>query len=395
MDQNIFKPRVVIVGGPDVDARLSLMHTLSGSFDVMAFGSLPELRGKFLANGFKYKAYHLTRQVNPFSDLASVCQLVFLFWRCKPQVVHAFDTKPGVWACLAARLAGVPVVIGTVTGLGSLYGSNRPGVKLAWGIYRGLQKLACRISDQTVFQNYSDALYFMRTGLVPAEKAKIILGSGVPTDVYSAGQVFEQERVRLRRELGIQTGETVVTMVSRVMRSKGVLEYIDAAERVRTANPNVRFLLVGAHDEQSIDRLSNAELDQLSRTITWTGQRRDIPAVLSISDIFVLPSAYREGIPRALLEAASMGLPIITTDSPGCNEAVENGVNGLLIPVHDPAALGAAVLSLVEAPALRHRFGQASRQRAVECFDLSVIAGQTRLMYQDLLTNKRLQIAAA
>ena len=140
----------------------------------------------------------------------------------------------------------------------------------------------------------------------------------------------------------------------------------------------------------SVDQLNSAELHQLKQTVTWTGPRRDIPVVLAISDIFVLPSAYREGIPRVLLEAASMGLPIVTTDSPGCNEVAEHSVNGFLVPVRNPAALSRAILILIEQLELRLRFGHVSRRRAVEHFDLSIIAAQTRAVYQQLLASKGL-----
>lgn len=380
------KPSVLIVGGPDVDARLQLMRQLSDAFDVGALGSLPALRDRFSADGFAYHTYHLSRQINPFSDSVTVSQLMLIFRRLRPQIVHAFDTKPGVWGCVAARLAGVPVVIGTVTGLGSLYGSQKRSIQLAWAIYRALQKLACSFSDLTIFQNHDDARHFIAAGLVPAEKALVILGSGVTTDVFAPSRVPEEERARLRGELGLKPQEILVTMVSRVMRSKGVLEFAAAARDVHPGHPHARFLLVGPEDEGSLDRLSAAEVIQLMQTVTWLGARRDIAALLAVSDIFVLPSAYREGIPRVLLEAASMGLPLITTDSPGCNEVVQDGINGLVVPALDAAALSKAITHLVEHPQLRRRFGLASRQRAIERFDLSAIAAQTRNAYQQLLS---------
>lgn len=179
-------------------------------------------------------------------------------------------------------------------------------------------------------------------------------------------------------------------MVSRLIRSKGVLEFMAAAQEVGARFPHVRFLLVGPSDDESVDRLNSTELTQLKQTLTCPGPRRDIPAVMAVSDIFVLPSAYREGIPRVLLEAASMGLPIVTTDSPGCNEVVEHDVNGLLVPVGNPAALSQSILHLFEQPELRQRFGQASRHRAVERFDILIIADQTRSVYQELLAYKGL-----
>ena len=383
-------PKVLLVGGPDVDARLELMRCLGAAVDVSAIGSHPTLHGKFSAEGFGYSAYRLSRQVNPISDLLTIIQLVFIFRRLKPHIVHTFDTKPGVWGSLAARWAGVPVVVGTLTGLGSLYASDRLTTRFIRTIYQTLQKLACHLSDLTVFQNRDDARQFIADGVIPADRAMVIPGSGVSTDVFAPARVSDQEQAQLRSELGIRPDEAVVTMISRVIRSKGVLEFMAAARAVRLACPSARFLLIGPADDESVDRLTATELTQLKRAVTWPGPRRDIPAVLAVSDIFVLPSAYREGIPRVLLEAASMELPVVTTDSPGCNDVVEDGVNGFLVPLRDAPALAGAILRLIEQPELRRRFGQVSRQRAVERFDLSVVADQTLSMYRQLLAREAL-----
>lgn len=384
-------PKVLLVGSDDVDARLDIMHRLKGDFGIGAVGSSPTLGEKFSAEGFHYSFYHLSRRVNPFIDLMSVGQLVSIFRRLRPQIVHAFDTKPGVWGCLAARLAGVPVIIGTITGLGgALYGRDDLKTRLIRSLYQQLQTLACHLSDVTVFQNHDDARQCIADGIVSRSKSKVILGSGVTTESFAPAQISDRQQVQLRHELGIQPGQLVVTMISRVIRSKGVLEFMQAAQAVRPAHPQVRFLLIGPEDNDSLDRLQSAELAQLKQTLIWPGPRRDIPAVLAMSDVFVLPTAYREGIPRVLLEAAASGLPLITTDTPGCNEVVENEVNGFLIPIRDSRALGQALLQLIEQPELRQRFGEISRQRTVEHFDLSVIATQTSVMYRQLLARKAL-----
>ena len=390
-----FLPSVLLVGGPDVDARLELMHCLKDDFKLSAFGSDSTLHDKFLAEGFGYSSYNLSRGANPVLDLLTLSQLVLIFRRLKPLIVHTFDTKPGVWARLAARMAGVPIVIGTLPGLGSLYAADSWKTRIVRFIYERLQALACHLSDLTIFQNHEDARQLIAAGVVPKQKATVILGSGVPTNLFNPARVSEVKQTQLRNELGICPDEIVVTMVSRVIRSKGVLEFMVAAREVSARYPNLRFLLVGPNDDDSVDRLNSAELTQLKQTVIWPGTRRDIPVVLAISDIFVLPSAYREGIPRVLLEAASMGLPIVTTDSPGCNEVAKHGINGFLVGVRNPTELSRTILLLTEQPELRQRFGQASRRRAIEHFDLSSIADQTRTVYQQLLAYKGLTPAMA
>ena len=184
-------PKVLLVGGPDVDARLELMHCLKNTFSVSALGSEPNLYDRFLAEGFGYNSYHLSRSTNPISELLTVNQLWSLFQRLKPQIVHTFDTKPGVWGCLSARLAGVPIIIGTVTGLGSLYTNDRLTTRLVRMVYQILQKLACHLSDLTIFQNQDDARQFIATGVVSKQNAIVIPGSGIATDLFAPARVSE------------------------------------------------------------------------------------------------------------------------------------------------------------------------------------------------------------
>ncbi|HLQ38743.1 MAG TPA: glycosyltransferase family 4 protein [Planctomycetota bacterium] len=383
-------PKVVLVGGPDVDARLELGQQLAGDYDVQVFGSSPALAPAFAGHGVAYHCYPLTRRANPIADLRTLLHLRSAFRSARADVVHAFDTKPGIWGAIAARWAGVPVVVGTVTGLGSLYVAEGLKARLMRSVYQRLQRLACRCSDLTVFQNHDDVRQLVAAGVVPQDRTRVILGSGVACDRYAQERVGAPERDRLRQELGIPAAATVVTMVGRVTRSKGVLEFMAAADAVRARAGPVRFLLVGPADEDVLDRLTPAELAALRRSVIWPGPRRDVPAVLAISDVFVLPSAYREGIPRVLLEAAAMGLPLVTTDSPGCNEVVVDGSNGALVAIGDVPALTRAIERLVEQPQLRRSWGAASRERAVTRFDLRIVAEQTRQVYAELLARKQL-----
>lgn len=380
--------RLMVVGGLDVDRRIDLMRYLAKDFNVLATGSELVLRAQFASMGFPYRYYPLTRRINPLADISTLIRLLLIFREESPDVVHAFDTKPSVLARLAARFAGVPVVIGTLPGLGSLYVGDGAIPRAVRVIYEGLQRLASHSSDLTIFQNHEDAQQFITRGIVPESRATVLPGSGVRTDLFNPAKISQSERAQVRAELDLPSDAVLITMVSRLIRSKGIMEFAVAAQTVHKRHPQVTFLLVGPLDEESVDRLTPEELSELARIVTWAGVRKDIPAVLATSDIFVLPSFYREGIPRVLLEAASMGLPLITTDLPGCWEVVEHGMNGFLVPPRNPDALAQAMLRLVEEPETRHRLGQASRQRAVDRFDLSIIADQTLSIYRELLARK-------
>jgi glycosyltransferase involved in cell wall biosynthesis len=386
MSWDFEKPRIVILGGADVDSRLDLMKSLEGDFDLIAIGSNKQLRQRFMESGFGYYEYVLSRQINPIRDLISLVQLFIIFRRLKPQVVHTFDTKPGVWGRLAARMAHVPIVIGTLPGLGSLYSENNLRTRMVRSVYQPLQKLACSISDLTIFQNQEDADQFVLAGIVSRHKTAILNGSGVQTQVYDPQMFSLEQRRQVRASLGLDDTKILIVMISRIIRSKGVLEFAQAAKFIRKQNPHTVFLLVGSDDYQSADVLTCDERDLIAKSVTCLGARNDVPELLSISNIFVLPTFYREGIPRVLLEAASMGLPIIATSVPGCKEVVEQNINGLLVPARDVEKLKQAIKTLIVEPLLCRQFGQASRQRAITYFDLSIIVGQTAAIYKQLLT---------
>ena len=326
------RPTICLVGGPDVDARQPLIEHLQEHFDVCALGTEPALAASFAKNGLRYRSYAMTRGVTPLRDLCAVVQLVRIFRVERPRVVHTFDTKPAVWGRFAAKIARVPVVIGTLPGLGSLYATPGRKARLARLAYQPLQTLACRWADMTTFQNHDDAREFERRRVVPRSRTTVIPGSGVRTDVFAP--LERETAVRTRVELGV--GEAlVVVMVSRILRAKGVLDFVAAARAVRAARPETRFLLVGPDDRDSLDALTAAELEQLRESVTWLGPRSDVREILGVSDMFVFPSYYREGVPRVLLEAASMGLPLVAADVPGSRDVVTDGVNGFLVPPRD------------------------------------------------------------
>ncbi|MBV6396440.1 MAG: N,N'-diacetylbacillosaminyl-diphospho-undecaprenol alpha-1,3-N-acetylgalactosaminyltransferase [Anaerolineales bacterium] len=379
--------RVLLVGGPDVDARIELMRRLM-DFKLLAAGTSRRLVGTFSMAGLEFHYYPMTRGLNPIRDLYSFLSLTVLFLRLKPHIVHTYDTKPAVFARIAARLARVPIVIGTLPGLGSLYSGNDP--KSAWirRIYEPLQKLSCHLSDLTIFQNPEDTELFIQKRIVPRQKTATLPGSGVDVKQFDPRRSDYRERKTLRANLGLDDFSIIVIMISRLLRSKGVLEFADVARSIKDAHPDIAFLLAGQDDPESMDALTETEKEHLQRSVTWLGPRNDIPQLLALSDIFTLPTYYREGIPRVLLEAASMGLPIVTTQSPGCMEVVEQNMNGFLTPARDENALKDAILKLALDPSLRRRMGETSRQRAVARFDLSIIAQQTASIYRHLLARK-------
>ncbi len=381
------KPRILLVGGPDVHLRIDLMKKLKREFNVGAVGSSESLRADFAEHGFEYFTYKMSRRANLFNDLIGFLQLIILFRQQRPDVIHTFATKPSIWGRLAGYIAGVPIIVGTLPGLGSLYVVNSPKTKLIRFFYEVIQRLACTVSDLTVFQNRDDADEFVKYKVVNATDVKIIPGSGVDITKFNPDSVSDSERSKLRAELGISDDKLVVTMIARLTKSKGVYDFVQSAIKIKKTFANVEFLIVGYADE-SIDRLSSDEFELLQKNVVWPGPRKDIPEVMAASDIFVLPTAYREGMPRVLLEAAAMKLPAVTTNMPGCKDVVQDRVTGLLTEPKNVESLTEAIAELVDAPELRSSLGERARVNTVERLSLSAISAQTIDMYKGLLQNR-------
>jgi glycosyltransferase involved in cell wall biosynthesis len=388
IEGNIDFPKVLMIGGPDVDGRIPLIKRLEGQFSVSVLGSNPSLSTIFTQAGITYSSYHLDRGSNPFSDLGTFWQLKNIIHTIRPDIVHTFDTKPAVWGRLAASSADGAVVIGTLPGLGSLYSQDNIRSKVIRTIYQPLQKWACHSSALTMFQNSEDMKQFLNVGIVQENKAVVFPGSGVDTKIFDPQRYSVEKRLAIRTKLNITEQQVVVTMISRLIRSKGVLEFSRAAEAIRAKFPQAVFLFIGTYDHENLDAITESEYHQLENTVTCLGSRNDVPDLLAISDIFVLPTYYREGIPRVLLEAASMGLPLVATDVPGCREVIQSGINGYLVSPRDASSLAEGITKLMRDSEIRHRFGENSRQHVINHFDLAIVAEQTVSIYRKLLTSQ-------
>ena len=387
------KPRLAIISGPDIASRIRLAKLLATDFEVTVIGShkgVPAAMGDL-----PYRQYRLDRSVNAFGDFVALMQLRRLLLSIKPQIVQTFSTKPSVLGRLAARQAKVPVIVGTVPGMGSIYGDERLRTRLLRYVYERVQRLACQVSTATVFQNEDDLAAFVRRGLVRRKAATVIRGSGVDTDAYRPDSLTPGERAELRSSLGIRPGVLVVTMVSRVIRSKGVCDFAEAARLLSSdGSSSHHFLLVGEPDLDSRDALNKTEWETVQRWVDCLGSRNDVAAILGITDIFVLPSYYREGVPRALLEAAASGNALISTDLPGCRDVVQHDSTGLIVPPRDAKRLADTISTLANDPRRRARLGMAARQLIVTQFDLRHVANTMRQLYLELLDHQQLALGA-
>jgi glycosyltransferase involved in cell wall biosynthesis len=373
---------LALVGGPDVGLRQGMVALLTAEFEVHVFGSNPSDNEKIKAAGGSFHVYRLKRGIHPLSDLRTLAALWRAFRQLKPDVIHAYDSKPATLARLAARLSGVPVIVGTLPGMGSLYGDDRVSTRMKRWVYEMAQRSASRVSDLTIVQNEDDLHELIRRGVISAPKSLLVLGSGVDSERFRPDRLSATRASVVRSSLGASARHVLVMMVTRVIRSKGVLEYAAAAEILEREHPGrFRCVLVGTVDESSQDLPAPAELERLNRSLNWIGEREDIDDLLAASDVFVLPTHYREGIPRALIEAAACGLALVTTDTPGCRDVVIHEQTGLLIPPRDPVALCRAIERLGET-SVRSELGIAARRLVEQRFDIHIICRQLMDAYR-------------
>jgi glycosyltransferase involved in cell wall biosynthesis len=335
------------------------------------------------AAGIPVERYPLIRlSPGPASSVRTVAALRQLFARCRFDIVHTFHHEPNLYGALAARLASVPVLITQVTGLGRLFadGQVRHRLTLAQRSLVAAYRVATRLATAVVFHNPDDA----RVLSYAASKSICLRsGSGVNTTEYAPQTVTPAEQELLRRRLGIPAEAVVITNVSRLVRHKGIQPFLSAAALVTGRRPRARVLIAGGTDAGNSRALRIDELKSTtSDAITLLGERNDVRQLLAISDIFVNAS-FREGLPRSTLEAMAMGKPIVAFAVPGSRETVDHGVNGLLTPAGDVAALASAIESLVADAGVRARMGAASRERALARFRVEQSVERIERLYRE------------
>jgi glycosyltransferase involved in cell wall biosynthesis len=248
-------------------------------------------------------------------------------------------------------------------------------------VYLALQRIAACWTSATVFQNRADHHFFRRYHLLGNSPSVLIGSSGVDVEAFEAAQTQTRSNAKLRGELGLGDSEVVLT-VSRLTVQKGIPTLLEAAAIVHAVRPGVRFLLVGPRESEGPFAVDRALIDRYAPYVIALGARSDVPALLGLSDVFVCPTEYREGIPRVLLEAGLAGVPMVATRVPGCDDVVTENWNGHLVPQRDPAALAAAILDLLQDPARASAMGKRSIELVRREFDLNVVADRYADLYR-------------
>jgi glycosyltransferase involved in cell wall biosynthesis len=302
-----------------------------------------------------------TRRFDLAADLRTARDLWEVLRRERPDVLHTHNPKPGLYGRIVGRLAGVPIVVNTVHGLYATE-DDRWAKRALVGV---LEAIASRCSDEELVQNPEDLAWMVRLHVSRRDRTRL-LGNGVDLTRFDPARFTADDRAALRAELGIGSGDVLVGSVGRLVAEKG---YPELFEAVAALPQRYRLVVVGADDPEKPDALDRDMVEAArARGVEFLGHRDDVDALYAAMDVFVLAS-HREGFPRAAMEAAAMGVPVVATDIRGCRQVVDDGVNGLLVGVGRPAALADAIRALGDDPDRLHAAGTAGRRIAIERFD--------------------------
>ncbi|MBR6189509.1 MAG: glycosyltransferase family 4 protein [Prevotella sp.] len=310
--------------------------------------------------------------VNPFQELRTWWFLYTLYKKNREAVVHHVGLKNMLWGGLAAKFAHVHGVVNAVSGLGTIFSGEKLGM-MARGILAVLRFSNKRKRVKVIFQNQEDKGMFLKHGVIEEEQAEFIKGSGVALNDFKYVPESESETLK-------------VVFTARMVKEKGVIELIEAAEKLRKDyEGKLEFWLCGRL-AVNFDAVSKEELEARcdGRYIKWLDFQKDIKSILEQCHIMAFPSYYREGVPKSLIDACAVGRPIVTTNSIGCKDVVDDGVNGFLVPVKDSEALAQKLRILIEDKALRVRMGKAAREKAEREFSLEKVIEKHLEIYSRL-----------
>lgn len=326
------------------------------------------------SHGLRLINFDISRRgQNPLIELMVIKRLIDIYKKEKPDIVHHVALKPVIYGSVAARFSSQSSVVNALAGLGFLFVSKkikarllRPFIEVAF------KKLLNAPKVRVIFQNPDDLSLLISRNILVSEKAVLIKGSGVDTsEFYVTSETNEKP---------------LVILASRMLWDKGIGDFVEAACQLIKEGIEAKFVLVGEGDPDNPNSISHNQLLawQSENVIEWWGKRADMQAVFSKSHIVCLPSSYGEGVPKVLIEAASCGRAIVTTNTPGCREIVKDGENGLLIPPKNPLALAIALRKLIENKQMRIKMGLRGRKIVEDEFSINKVVLQTLTLYEQI-----------
>ena len=366
----------------------------AAGYDVAGISSPGRRVPAIEAAGIRHLAVPMSRNLTPWADLVSLWRLVCLLRRERFTVIHTHTPKAGLLGQLAARLAGVPVIVNTVHGF-YFHDHMRPAARR---FYIAMETVAAWCSHLILSQNAEDIQTALKEGICQPDRIQF-LGNGIDLTQFDPATVSAEDAQRCRQRLGIAADAPVVGFVGRLAaRRKGFLDFLAAARDIAARMPHVRFLIAGGSDRgkpDAVDPSAAADYGIADRCV-FVGNRPndELPPLYKIMSVLVLPSLF-EGVPRVVMEAAAMGTPAVVSDVKGNREAVTHERNGLLVPFGDVPALTSAIVRILTEPDTAQRMSAEARRIAAERFDERVVFEKVRSAYARLLHGKGLPLPTA
>ena len=377
------------------DASFFLSHRLPIGLKALELGhdvaivTAPNTGEQGLAQfGFRHIPIEMSRSgFNVWQEIMTFRRLTALFRREVPDLVHHVTIKPVIYGSFAAKTCSVRAVVNAVPGMGFVFSRRGMFAAVARTVINLLYRWAFSHPNmRVIFQNTEDMHAFLGHAIVRRDQAVLIRGSGVDLNQFDPTPLnIEPQNKPASQD---DHAPLVFLMVARMLKDKGVNEFARAAASVATVHPDWQFLLAGGEDPGNPTSLSKAQLQGLEAEygIRWLGQVENIPALMASAHVICLPTYYREGLPKVLLEASAAGRAMIASDIAGCREVVTPGVTGLLVPPRAIRPLVKAMLTLGEDAQLRDRFGAAARKKAEAIFSVDDVVEHTFRVYAELLT---------
>lgn len=355
--------------------RLGLLKSLEeNGFTITAIAPWDNYSKELINLGYNYQPLDFdSKSINPFKDIKLTWQLYQLYKKNKPTILLHYTIKPNIYGNIAAWFAGIPV-ISNISGLGTVFLNDKLSSKIA----RFLYKISLKASSKVFFQNSADQSLFIHLRLVDKSKTGLLPGSGINIKKFPPSK---------QQNCGSFTS---FLFVARLVKDKGLLEYMEASKILKAKYPNIKFRILGSFYSNNPTAISRDDMDTWEKKgiIEYLGTSDDAPSIMAQADCIVLPS-YREGLSRVLLEAACMEKPIITTDTPGCRDVVDDSINGFLAKVRDSTDLAVQMDKMISIqPKKRIEMGIKGRKKIAKEFNEDTVIHQYRLAINDALESK-------
>ena len=379
--------KVLVIGSVAFSFRTLLVHQIDYFISrnlTVEIACSPDKDADYLKEiGYTVQTISIARKIDPVSNLQSIFSLYQLMRREKYDLVHVHAPVSAILGRVAAKLAGVKRVVYTAHG----FRFNDEMSVASYQFYFWIEKIAAIVTSKILTQSWEDFETAKESGLIPVQRLGY-LGNGIDIHKFDRTRLAPETRAKIRQEFNIPSDRLVIGIVARITKIKGHGDLLTAFAKLQSQFDNLHLLIVGGRIDSETDSYQEEieqkiKQHQLQHRVTITGIRTNIPELLSAMDILSLPS-YWEGLPRSVIEAMAMELPIVTTDIRGCREAVVDGVTGLVVPPGDSDSLATALAQLLMNPDLRCSFGKAGRERVEVEYDERNVFERLATTYQEL-----------